>query len=180
MNLTTSFAPNRSPADIIAVVERAMPTGLVLDASLTPAAWDVLTASGVPIVAVEAPAPFTPACRARLLAEDRDEAATALGAVRDTLARAATLGARVAVLRLGAVESFEAEWRAFRDAFHKGSVSTTRARRFAVEREHAAQATVDRALRGLERLARDPEQRGHTLAVNNTPRAVDFPSPNQF
>jgi len=157
-----------------------MPSGLVLDANLTPPAWDLLTAGATPVVAVEVPAPWTPACRARLTSSDGDEAATALGAARETLERAAGLGAKIAVVRLGSVPSLERDWPLFRDAFHRGALTVSRARRFAVERELAGDGDGDRALKVLERLARDAEGRNLTLAILNPRRVIDLPSPTEL
>ena len=176
--LSTRFASSLPPEQALDHLARSQAEALVLDAGLPPAYWE--RAWSVPILAVEAPSPWTPASRAMLCSTDRDEARTALEAALDTVARSAPLGARFVGVWLGEVRGMEPEWLTARERFLRGQLDERLARRLMQQRRALGQRPLDVARRALERLSRVAESEGLTLAVANGRRFTALPDPREI
>ncbi len=185
-NFVRGFAGrlSRSLETAVDTLERSDATAVVLDAGLDPAAYEALAqalaASGFPVLAVEAPCPRTRASSAQLCSIERDESDTALAAALDTLRRAARLGARFVVLRLGEVRAMEAEWRLARERFLRDDLGEDLTRRLMQQRRAHGVRPLDVARRVLDPLARAAEAEGLTLAVANGRRFTALPDAREL
>jgi hypothetical protein len=172
------FGVGLPPEEALDHFSRSGAEALVLDAGLSPAYWE--REWSVPILAVEAPSPWTPASRAMLCSPDRDEAQTALEAALDTVVRAAPLGARFVGVWLGEVRGMEPEWLTARERFLRGQLDEGLARRLMQRRRALGQRALDIARRALDRLARTAESEGLTLAVANGRRFTALPDAREL
>jgi hypothetical protein len=190
--MTTAFAHGAGhfaalgPGEILDIFARADTSGIILDSALDAARFEALArelqrrSDELPVLAVESPCPAGRASSAQLCASDRDEARTALEAAEATLRRAATLGARFVVLRLGALRDAEREWMVARDKFLRGDFDERRTRRLVEARNGVAERAVDVARRTLDRLSRTAEAAGIRLLVRNPRRFHELPSPREL
>lgn len=184
--LSTSFvvAQGIAPDAALDLAARAGAAALILDATLDPARFsllrDELRRGGPPVLAVEAPCPTTRAAAAEVVSPDREESRAAVEEIEATIARAAELGARFVVLRLGEVRALASEWVPARDRYLRGDLGSRRARLLADGREQAGARALDAARRALDRLLRRAEAADVTLLLRNPRRFVDAPSPREL
>jgi sugar phosphate isomerase/epimerase len=190
--LTTRFAAASrvlSPDAILSLAERAGASQLVLDASLTRDLVEPLQAAlerardRVTVLAMEAPCPRSVRFDRRepeLCAPERDEADAALQAAAATVRRAGELRARFVIVSLGEVRPIARDWTVARDRFLRGELDDWRVQQMSFARRDAAERALDQARRALERLAREAERAGVTLAVRNPRRYVELPSPREL
>lgn len=179
--LSTAFSHERAldSSFILEVAQRAGASALVLHAGLDPARYEGLARdrAGTEVLALESPCPAGRASAAELAACDRDESRAALAAAEDTVRRAAALGARFVVLRLGEVRALAADWVTTRVRFQQGDLDARAARLAMAPRADAGAPHLDAARRALDRLSRAAESAGVTLLLRNGRRYVDLPSP---
>jgi hypothetical protein len=166
---------------------RAEASGVVLDAGLSRDLLEPLhlelerQRQELPVIAVESPCPrSTEGREPDLCSADRDESRAALDGARATIRRADALGARLVVLRLGEVRPVARDWIYARDRFLRGALDAQLAQRLVDARDQTADRALDGARRALELLARDAESAGVTLALRNSRRYVDLPSPREM
>jgi sugar phosphate isomerase/epimerase len=131
--------------------------------------------AGVPIVALEAffPGP-RPLAGPALAAADAGERGVAQRLCERTIYTAAELGARVVVVRLGAV-AFNADHAGRRDAFERGDLDEQAWQPARAARAAAAPAHLDAARLALEPLLRVAEAAAVVLAVTNPPEFAELP-----
>jgi len=184
--LSTCFARplGLGPEAVAEVLARVSAAGAVLDPSLPAGLVEELAprllGSGMPILAVEAPCPWTRASAAALCASDRLEAQAALDATLATVQFASTLSARFVVLRLGDVAELERDFLHARDRFVRGELDEQHTFELLEARDVMAARPLDSARRALDRLCRAAEPAGLTLLLRSPRRYVALPSPREL
>ena len=159
-------------------------TALILDAHLGPERLSMLVPlleacrDQLPVLAVEDESGLHR--KPALAALDREESRSAIQASEGTLRRAAALGARYVVVRLGWVEGARRDWLHARDRFLKSAIGPELARGLLLARDKVAYAQVDRARAALDRLGRLAESVGVGLLVKNGQRYVELPSTHEL
>jgi hypothetical protein len=180
--LATSFAHRLGPEAILDVLARAHAAAVVLDAGLGREPLEVLSLAlehrraELPVLAIEAPCPLGPRSAARLCATSREEAQVALDEALGTVRRAAALGARFVVVSLSAPHELDGDWECARARFVRGELDAQLGRRLWHARAGHVERALDMALRALDRLGREAERVGVSVAVKNGRRYVELPS----
>ena len=182
-----ALAPEAVLARARALLDRAaapVGSGLVLDAHLDAERLAELVPlliarhDELPVVALEDGSGLVGA--AALAALDREESRTAVARAEATLRRAAAVGARLVVLRLGWVEGARRDWTHARDRFLRRALDATLVQRMKAARDAVAHVHLDRARAALDRLCRSADELGITLLLKNGQRYVELPSPREL
>jgi hypothetical protein len=173
---TWSRDPSAAPVDVLRRAAAVGAAAVALDATID-AAWaaELARARGeMPVVAVEAPCPRPRgAARAPNLAtQDRDERRAAIAAMGATLELASEVGARLVVVRLGALDA-KHDWPRTTRAFARRE--RVDAARLVAQRAQMSPRALDLARYGLDPVVERASAAGVTVGLANRARWWELP-----
>lgn len=184
--LTTAFVHDLPTGTIVDALLRCPCDALVLDRGLD---TDRLEAIGpqvlrhyeeIPVLALEAPLPFTRESSAMLAGPDRDEVQVAVEGVAATIRRAQSLRSAFVVLNLGEIRPVAASWTIARDRFLRGELDVDSVQELVAARTVAAPRSLDAVRRALDVLIPEAERAGIVLAIRNRRRHVELPTAHEM
>jgi hypothetical protein len=172
-------ATGGNPARFVARAHALSAPSLFLDATLEPAELDAIIPealrSGMSVLGLESPCPRPAARRPPWLAgADPDERQAAARACQATLRRAAEVGARVVVVKLGELSGFEPA-AVLRKLARRELGDEAREKLIETRRSLSLRA-LDRARFGLDQVLAAAATAGVTLGIANRARWYEIPS----